>query len=200
MKLSPAAFLRQLHTQETLPTVVALVGEESYYRNKVRQALLHAAFADAPEEAWTLTEFAENTDFRALDEALNTYPFFSGHSVVLLRDEKLLNPKSKAGAVTGSEAATSVAVSEAEPPAAAGAKGGKKRAKKPQDPHDKLLALAAQVPEFCTLIVECAKLDGRGKLAKQLQKNVAYVDCAPIKKGPAGRMVSRAGDGAGSAL
>jgi len=171
MKLSPAAFLRQLHNGSELPTVVVIVGDEAYYHAKVKQSLLKTIFSGAPEEAWTYTVISENTDLRALDEAINTYPFFSGRSVVLLSDEKFL-----ASAAGGSDAAQKNFNARADKK-----NPGRTRAAKALAPHEKLLELAENVPEFCTLIIECVKLDGRSKLTKQLQKNYPFVECARLK-------------------
>lgn len=152
MKVGPTMFLGQMAAGKALPHVLALVGEEGYYRDKVRQAFVKAALGPDADVATAVTVFAEKSNLEEVAQAINTYPFFSGTSVVLLKDESLL-----AGEKT---------------PA-----GGKHKEGK----GDELLRILGDVPDYCYVLVQAVKLDGRQKLAKHLLKDFTYVDCAPVR-------------------
>ena len=78
---------------EALGHVWAVFGEEDYYRQQIVTAVPEAIFANVPVEDRQICIFDKDTDLLALGNAINTYPFFSGHSLVFLRDEKLLAVK-----------------------------------------------------------------------------------------------------------
>lgn len=156
MKTTPAAFLAQLEQGRDLPSVIAIIGEEGYYRDQVRQSCLEKIFGAQAKEGWNLENFAEKTDFKKLDGFINTYPFFGGSSAVLLTDKEILNPSAK-GVESGGTS-----------------KSGAER-------QEKLLAILANLPAYCTVILQAEKLDGRQKLSKQLQKLYCWVDCAPLR-------------------
>jgi DNA polymerase-3 subunit delta len=156
MKTTPATFLKQLAQEAVPPSVVAIIGEEGYYRDQVRQACFKKIFGDQPKEGWNLEIFAEKTEFKRLDGFINTYPFFGGRSAVLVTDKDILTPSSRGAEAGGTS------------------KAGSER-------QDKLLQILANLPEYCTVIIQAEKLDGRQKLSKQLQKLYTLVDCAPLK-------------------
>lgn len=153
MKIEAANFLAQLHTDQPLPRVIAIVGEETYYRDKVRRSVLAKIFAPAAPAEYELTTFSEKTDVDQLENILNTYPFFGGKSAVLITDQELLAPREREGKVS---------------------KAGEARLQK-------LLTLLSDVPDFCTVLIQAAKLDGRQKLSKTLQKDYCFVTCTPLK-------------------
>lgn len=94
-KIMPEAFMRQLQqagdiNQEDLPALVVVVGEEAYYRDKVRKFLLNKIFADVPEENRDINVFEEKSDLQQLETTINSFPFFSGRQVVIIKDKELL--------------------------------------------------------------------------------------------------------------
>lgn len=165
--LSPEFFIEQLQGG-TIPAVVSVVGEESFYRDLVRHALLDVIFRSTPEESREITVFEEKTDLRQLDTIVNTYPFFAGHTVVLITDKELLNPKAPA-----------------DPKAGTGPKTGRGKDKNPDaaSRQDILQKILSDVPDFCTVILQTDKMDGRQKLTRFLQKETAFVDCSPADSG-----------------
>lgn len=157
---TPDAFIKQLKSG-VIPTAVTIAGEEIYYRDLVRHTLLDAIFTDIPEESREITLFEERTDLRKLETLVNTYPFFGGRTVVLITDKELLNPKS------GSEVA-------------AGKGRGKNKGTAPEGKQEWFQRILTDVPDFCTVILQSEKMDGRQKLTKFLQKETAFVDCSPV--------------------
>jgi DNA polymerase-3 subunit delta len=159
--LSPDMFIKQLESGK-IPTVACIVGEEPYYRDQVRRALLDAIFTDTPTDSRDITVFEEKTDMKKLDTLINTYPFFSGRTVILITDKELLSPKAEAeGKKTKS--------------------GGKGKTKEVSlSRQEQLQKMLGDVPEFCTVILQTEKMDGRQKFTKFLQKETAFVDCSPV--------------------
>jgi len=159
--LAPDIFIKQIESGN-IPTVVCIVGEEPYYRDLTRRALLDAIFTDTPPDSRDITVFEEKTDMKKLDTLINTYPFFSGRTVILITDKELLNPKAEAeGKKTKS-----------------GVKGKTKEVSlSKQEQFQKMLG---DVPEFCTVILQAEKMDGRQKFTKFLQKETVFVDCSPV--------------------
>ncbi len=159
--ISPDQFIKQIENGN-IPTVVCIVGEEPYYRDQTRRKLLDAIFTDTPTDSRDITVFEEKTDMKKLDTLINTYPFFSGRTVILITDKELLNPKAEA---EGKKAKSS----------------GKGKAKEvslsKQEQFQKILG---DVPEFCTVILQAEKMDGRQKFTKFLQKETVFVDCSPV--------------------
>ena len=159
--LSPDVFIKQIENGN-IPTVVCIVGEEPYYRDLVRRTLMDAIFTDTPPDSRDITVFEEKTDMKKLDTLINTYPFFSGRTVILITDKELLNPKAEAeGAKTKS--------------------GGKGKAKEVNlSKQEQLQKMLGNVPDFCTVILQADKMDGRQKFTKFLQKETKFVDCSPV--------------------
>ena len=159
--LSPDIFIKQIENGN-IPTVVCIVGEEPYYRDLVRRTLLDAVFTDTPTDSRDISVFEEKTDMKKLDTLINTYPFFSGRTVILITDKELLNPKAE---VEGKKTKS----------------GGKGKTKEvslsKQEQFQKMLG---DVPEFCTVILQAEKMDGRQKFTRFLQKETVFVDCSPV--------------------
>ena len=149
--MSPDIFIKQIENGQ-IPTVVSIVGEEPYYRDLARRALLDAIFTDTPPDSRDITVFEEKSDMKKLDTLINTYPFFSGRTVILITDKELLNPK---GETEGKKTKS----------------GGKGKAKEPNlSKQEQFQKMLGDVPDFCTLILQTDKMDGRQKFAKFLQK------------------------------
>ena len=159
--LAPDQFIKQIENGQ-IPTVVCIVGEEPYYRDLARRTLLDAIFTDTPPDSRDITVFEEKTDMKKLDTLINTYPFFSGRTVILITDKELLNPK---GETEGKKTKS----------------GGKGKAKEPNlSKQEQFQKMLGDVPDFCTLILQTDKMDGRQKFTKFLQKETVFVDCSPV--------------------
>ena len=163
--LAPDVFIKQIENG-AIPTVVCIVGEEPYYRDLVRRTLLDAIFTDTPTDSRDISVFEEKTDMKKLDTLINTYPFFSGRTVIFITDKELLNPKA---AVEGKKPKT-------------GGKGkAKEKAKETSlSKQEQFQNLLGDVPDFCTVILQAEKMDGRQKFTKFLQKETVFVDCSPV--------------------
>lgn len=153
MKIEATSFLAQLHSDRPLPSVIAIVGEEPYYQDKVRKSILKKIFAPTTPEEYELTIFAEKTDLNRVENVINTYPFFGGKSALLISDSELLTPREKTGKSN---------------------KAGEER-------MQRLLKLISDVPDFCTVLLQADKLDGRQKLSKTLQKEYCLVECNHLR-------------------
>ena len=131
--LAPDIFIKQI-ASGNIPTVVCIVGEEPYYRDRT---LLDAIFTDTPPDSRDITVFEEKTDMKKLDTLINTYPFFSGRTVILVTDKELLTPKAEA---EGKKAKS----------------GGKGKAKEKAkeislSKQEQFQAMLGDVPDFCTV-------------------------------------------------
>ena len=167
--LAPDIFIKQIENGN-IPTVVCIVGEEPYYRDLVRRKLLDTIFTDTPPDSRDITVFEEKTDMKKLDTLINTYPFFSGRTVILITDKELLTPKAEA---EGKKAKS----------------GGKGKAKEKAketglSKQDQFQTMLGDVPDFCTVILQAEKMDGRQKFTKFLQKETVFVDCSPVDSVP----------------
>ena len=100
MEIKPEELIYKLQNAATLPQANLLVvhGEEDYYRQQIVTALPEAIFAGVAPEDRAITIFEKDTDLNELASVINTYPFFSGQSLVVLKDEKLLAAKAESEA------------------------------------------------------------------------------------------------------
>ena len=158
--LSPDAFVKQIENGD-IPAVVCIVGEEPYYRDLARRTLLDAIYTDTPAESRDITVFEEKTDMKKLETLINTYPFFSGRTVILITDKELLNPRAEAEEKKSKSS-------------------GKGKSREPDlSKQEQLQKMLGDVPDFCTLILQAEKMDGRQKFTRFLQKETVFVDCSP---------------------
>ena len=163
--LAPDVFIKQIENGN-IPTVVCIVGEEPYYRDLVRRTLLDAIFTDTPTDSRDISVFEEKTDMKKLDTLINTYPFFSGRTVIFITDKELLNPKAE---------------TEGKKPKSGGKGKAKEKAKETSlSKQEQFQNLLGDVPDFCTVILQAEKMDGRQKFTKFLQKETVFVDCSPV--------------------
>lgn len=93
MDITPEKLIRQLHNNELSERVLLVFGEEAYYRSKVMEAVLKYVFKDEDEENREISIFEKDTDLHELANAVNTYPFFGGQSLIVIKDEKLISNK-----------------------------------------------------------------------------------------------------------
>ena len=90
MNYKPEELLKKLQSGAQLPQLIVVYGEDAYYRQKLASCIAQYVYGDTPEEDREITTFDKDTNLGELEGVINTYPFFSGKSLVLLRDEKLL--------------------------------------------------------------------------------------------------------------
>lgn len=87
----PNELLRKLKSgQELAERIILVYGEDSYYRQKLSSCIASYVYGDTPEEDRDIQSFEKDTNLGELDGVINTYPFFSGKSLVILKDNKLL--------------------------------------------------------------------------------------------------------------
>ncbi len=98
MNLQPDELIYKLHKGEPLANVMLVVGEEEYYRSQILAALPDYIFAGVDVADREITTFDKDTNLHELESVINSYPFFSGKSLVFLRDEKLLGAKQESEA------------------------------------------------------------------------------------------------------
>ena len=152
MELKPEELLHKLKQKQEnfiLPNIILLRGEEMYYRSSLAKAVPEYIFADVPEADREITVFEKDTNLPELAAAINSYPFFSGRSLVILRDERLLGAKIE----------------------------GEARKKQ----LEKLYEILCDVPEYCTVLLVTAKLDGKTKLYREIKKNGLLCQCDSIR-------------------
>lgn len=93
MEITAEKIMQQLSAGTQVAGVIAVFGEEGYYKDKIAAALPRAVFGDAAPEDREITVFERDTDIKEISAAVNTYPFFSGRSLVIIKDEKLWGGK-----------------------------------------------------------------------------------------------------------
>ena len=93
MEITAEKIMQQLSAGTQVAGVIAVFGEEGYYKDKIAAALPRAVFGDAALEDREITVFERDTDIKEVSAAVNTYPFFSGRSLVIIKDEKLWGGK-----------------------------------------------------------------------------------------------------------
>lgn len=95
MDIKPEELLYKLQQHKPLSEVhvILLCGEELYYRSQIVKALPDYIFADTPAADREITIFEKDTALSELNAAINSYPFFCGASLVILKDDKLLAAK-----------------------------------------------------------------------------------------------------------
>lgn len=100
MEIKPEELIYKLQNGAQLPQTNLLVvyGEEDYYRQQIVTALPEALFQGVDVADRAITSFDKDTDLNELASIINTYPFFSGQSLVVLKDEKLLAAKAESEA------------------------------------------------------------------------------------------------------
>ena len=97
MEIKPEELIYKLQNAAPLPQANLLVvhGEEDYYRQQIVAALPEAIFRGVELADRALTVFDKDTDLNELASVINSYPFFCGQSLVVLKDEKLLGAKAE---------------------------------------------------------------------------------------------------------
>lgn len=89
MELKPEELMKKLNDKQELPQLLVVFGDEDYYKNRIAAAIPGYVYGDTLEEDREITVFEKDTNINALESTINSYPFFSGHSLVIIKDEKL---------------------------------------------------------------------------------------------------------------
>ena len=100
MEIKPEELIYKLQNGAQLQqgNLLVVYGEEDYYRQQIVTALPEALFQGVDSADRAITSFDKDTDLNELASIINTYPFFSGQSLVVLKDEKLLAAKAESEA------------------------------------------------------------------------------------------------------
>lgn len=93
MIIKPNDLLKKLHKAEPLPNLFILLGSEAYYRSQLLAAIPEYVFAEVDAADREITVFDKDTNLNELEGVINSYPFFCGKSLVILRDDKLWGGK-----------------------------------------------------------------------------------------------------------
>ena len=144
--------------------VYLLAGEEHYYIEKAKAAILECLFPAGEGLRDALEEAAPDMDADALIGLLETVPFFVPKHVVLVQDSPLFREK-KRTAADGEDAKA--------------AKGKKSGADKKEE---RLLHLLADMPDYAYVIFLCAgKADKRRKAYKAIEAAGAVLDADAVR-------------------
>lgn len=155
MEISPQALLYKLRQGEQVSGRVFIVfGEEYFFRKQVVAAIEKCVFVDIPESDREISVFDNNTDLGEFAGVINTYPFFSGRSLVLMMDEKLW---------------------------ASDSKNKNEDEKGTKGEQDKLVDILTDIPEYCTVLINVKKVDKRRRAFKVLAKTACICECKEIK-------------------
>lgn len=162
MEIKPDELLYKLQQHKQLPPaqVLVLYGEEEDYHNSILAAIPDYLFADTAASDRSIESFEKDTNIAELAAVINTYPFFGGRSLVLVRDEGLWGKK-PAKSKTDGEA-------EAEGAAA------KKRL-------EQLTQIMTDVPEYCFVVISTKGLDRRTKFYKEIKDKALLCACDRLK-------------------
>lgn len=93
MILKPNDLLKKLHKAEPLPNLFIILGSEAFYRSQLLAAIPEYVFAGIDVADREVTTFDKDTNLNELEAVINSYPFFCGKSLVILRDDKLWGGK-----------------------------------------------------------------------------------------------------------
>lgn len=98
MLLKPNDLLKKLHNAEALPNLFMLMGNEAYYRSQLLAAIPEYVFVGVDVADREINVFDKDTNLNELEGVINSYPFFCGKSLVILRDDKLWGGKQDSNA------------------------------------------------------------------------------------------------------
>lgn len=154
MEIKPEDLIQCLKLHKDLPqptNIILAVGNETYYQGEITKYIADYVFGDVPEEDREISYFEKDTNLRELEAVINTYPIFSGMSLIILRDEKLWKvDKDK--------------VSDA---------------KKKQ--LGELTIILNDIPDYCKVLIVAQSMDKRMKLFKTLKDIALVANCDRIK-------------------
>lgn len=99
MELKPEELIKKLKDKQELPHLLVAFGDEDYYKSRIAATIPEYVYGETPEEDREITVYEKDTNMSALESAINTYPFFSGHSLVIIKDEKIFGKADDDGGV-----------------------------------------------------------------------------------------------------
>lgn len=151
MEISAEKILENLKAHEEIPHALIIWGEEEYYKDKIIKAVLAETFAGVPEQDREITVFDKELSFKDLEAAINTYPFFSGKSMIIIKEPKILKQDKQQESETRKEQQL------------------------------KFAELLIDIPEYCQLVCAVSKLDKRSKFYKTILQSGGVVESKAIK-------------------
>ena len=162
MEIKPDELLYKLQQHKQLPPaqVLVLYGEEEDYHNSILAAVPDYVFADTAASDRSIESFEKDTNIAELAAVINTYPFFGGKSLVLVRDEGLWGKKASKSKADGETEAESAAA--------------KKRL-------EQLTQIMTDVPEYCFVVISTKGLDRRTKFYKEIKDKALLCACDRLK-------------------
>ena len=162
MEIKPDELLYKLQQHKQLPPaqVLVLYGEEEDYHNSILAAIPDYLFADTAASDRSIESFEKDTNIAELAAVINTYPFFGGRSLVLVRDEGLWGKKPAKSKTDGEAEAESAAA--------------KKRL-------EQLTQIMTDVPEYCFVVISTKGLDRRTKFYKEIKDKALLCACDRLK-------------------
>lgn len=86
----PQELLLKIKKGIALGNIILVYGEDAYYRKKIGDCIADYVYGNTPEEEREISVFDKESKLGELEGAINSYPFFSGRSLIILSDEKLL--------------------------------------------------------------------------------------------------------------
>lgn len=167
MTISVTRFLSKLN-KKNLNNLVILVGEDSYYRDLINKKILQIIYKDASEDEREIYNFDKKIDLNEVSATINTFPFFAGKSIVVLKDLQLLESPKKAPKQVENNSGSKT-------------KKNKTIVDKRKEELDKLLIILNDIPDYCTVCLYANKIDKRSKFYKALSKNNEIVECERLK-------------------
>ena len=92
-KINPEELLSCLKNKRPLDSkgLIVVLGEEDYYRKQIEAVIEDYVFQDIEPDSREVTVIEKNTDLREITAVINTYPFFCGQSLLILKDSKFFN-------------------------------------------------------------------------------------------------------------
>lgn len=103
MELKPEELIKKLNDKQELSQLLVVFGDEDYYKGRIAASIPEYIYGDTPEQDREITVFEKDTNMSALESAINYYPFFSGHSLVIIKDEKLFGKADDEGEPKGKQ-------------------------------------------------------------------------------------------------
>lgn len=167
MAISATRFLSKIE-KENLNNLVILIGEDSYYRDLVNKKVLEKVYKGASEDEREIYNFDKKIDLNEVSATINTFPFFAGKSIVILKDLQLLEPPKKS-------------TKQSDENNEGKGKKNKTATDKKKEELEKLLIILSDIPDYCTVCLYSNKIDKRSKLYKTLSKNNEIIECGSLK-------------------
>lgn len=151
MEITAENLLASIKRKEEIPGVVIVWGEEDYFKEIVTQELISAVFAGVDARDRSVGVFEKDVSLPELAAAVNSYPFFSGKSVILLKEPRMLKQDKQQDSESRKEEQL------------------------------KLAEILGNVPDFCQVVCLVTKLDKRSKFYKRMQTVAGIVESKSLK-------------------